>query len=40
LGFVGEEKGILCEAIVLLERSEYIYDWLKVKFFLFFYDLW
>ena len=26
LGFVGEEKGILCEAIVLLERSDFIYD--------------
>lgn len=36
MGFVGEEKGILCEAIVLLERSDFIYDWWKVKFFLFF----
>jgi len=26
LGFIGEEKGILCEAIVLLERSDFIYD--------------
>jgi len=26
LGFIGEEKGILCEAIVLLERSEYLYE--------------
>jgi len=26
LGFIGEEKGILCEAFVLLERSDFIYD--------------
>lgn len=26
LGFIGEEKGILCEAIVMLERSDFIYD--------------
>ena len=26
LGFIGEEKGILCEAVVLIEKSEYIYD--------------
>jgi 2-C-methyl-D-erythritol 2,4-cyclodiphosphate synthase len=25
MGFVGEEKGILCEAVVLIEQSEYLY---------------
>ncbi|MDA3931604.1 MAG: 2-C-methyl-D-erythritol 2,4-cyclodiphosphate synthase [Tenericutes bacterium] len=26
LGFVGEEKGIMCEAIVLIEKSDFILD--------------
>jgi 2-C-methyl-D-erythritol 2,4-cyclodiphosphate synthase len=26
LGFIGEEKGVLCEAVVLLERSDFFYD--------------
>lgn len=26
LGFVGEEKGIMCEAIVVLEKSDFILD--------------
>lgn len=25
MGFIGEEKGVLCEAIVLIEQSEYLY---------------
>lgn len=25
MGFIGEEKGILCEAFVLIEQSEYLY---------------
>lgn len=27
LGFVGKEEGILCEAIVVLEKSDYMLDW-------------
>ncbi|MCF7924560.1 MAG: 2-C-methyl-D-erythritol 2,4-cyclodiphosphate synthase [Candidatus Izimaplasma sp.] len=26
LGFIGEEKGILCEAIIVLEKSDFILD--------------